>query len=88
MPLVVAVALVGPASAYLAMTPRFFVWWLFPVGWYLVAAVAIRRTKVLRELEKIKLTWPELKYSTAKGVLILHPSTPVIAPVDHRQLAS
>ena len=41
------------------------------------------RTKVLRELKKIKLAWPELKYSTAKGVLILHPSTPVIAPVDH-----
>ena len=26
MPLLVAAALVGPASAYLAMTPRFFVW--------------------------------------------------------------
>ena len=40
------------------------------------------RTKVLRELKKIKLAWPELKYSTAKGVLILYPSTPVIAPVE------
>ena len=46
------------------------------------------RTKVLRELKKIKLAWSELTYTTAPGVLILHPSTPVIAPVDHRQLAS
>ena len=42
-PLVVAAALVGPTSAYLALTPRFFVWGLFPVGVYLVAAVATRR---------------------------------------------
>ena len=33
------------------------------------------RYKVLRELKKIKLAWPELNYSTARGVLILHPST-------------
>ena len=46
------------------------------------------RTKVLRELKKIKLAWPSLNYATAAGVLILHPSTPVIAPVDQRQLAS
>ena len=46
------------------------------------------RTKVLRELKKIKLAWPGLNYTTAPGVLILHPSTPVIAPVDQRQLAS
>ena len=46
------------------------------------------RRKVLRELKKIKLAWPELNYTTAPGVLILSPSTPVIAPVDHRQLAS
>ena len=31
------------------------------------------RTDCLRELKKIKLAWPELNYSTAKGVLILHP---------------
>ncbi len=43
MPLLVAAALVGPASAYLALSPRFFVWGLFPVGGYLVAAVAILR---------------------------------------------
>ena len=44
------------------------------------------RTKVLRELKKIKLAWPELNYSTALGVLILHPSTPSIAPVNQGQL--
>lgn len=42
-PLLAAAALVAPASAYLALTPRFFVWGLFPVGVYLVAAVATRR---------------------------------------------
>ena len=31
-PLLVAAALVGPTSAYLALTPGFFVWGLFPVG--------------------------------------------------------
>ena len=46
------------------------------------------RTKCLRELKKIKLAWPGLNYATALGVLILHPSTPVIAPSDHPQLAS
>ena len=39
------------------------------------------RTKVLRELKKIKLAWTGLNYSTAPGVLILLPSTPAIAPV-------
>ena len=38
------------------------------------------RTKCLRELNKIKLAWPELNYATAKGVLILLPSTPAIPP--------
>ena len=46
------------------------------------------RSEVLRELQKIKLSWPGLNYSTAPGVLILHPSTPAIPPSDHRQLAS
>ena len=46
------------------------------------------RYKVLRELKKIKLAWPKLNYTTAPGRLILHPSTPTIAPSDHRQLAS
>ena len=46
------------------------------------------RTKCLRELKKIKLAWPELNYSTAPGVLILHPSTPAIAPLNQGQLGS
>ena len=46
MPLLVAAVLVGPTSAYLALTPRFFVWGLFPVGVYLVAAVATRRNHI------------------------------------------
>ena len=46
------------------------------------------RRKVLRELKKIKLAWPGLNYTTAPGVLILHPSTPAIPPVDQGQLAS
>ena len=36
--------------------------------------------EVLRELKKIKIAWPELNYTTAPGVLILHPSTPAIPP--------
>ena len=36
------------------------------------------RRQALRELKKIKLAWPELNYTTAPGVLILHPSTPII----------
>ena len=39
------------------------------------------RTDCLRELKKIKLAWPGLNYTTAKGVLILLPSTPKITPV-------
>ena len=46
------------------------------------------RYKVLRELKKIKLAWPGLNYTTAKGVLILHPSTPAIPPSEQHQLAS
>ena len=46
------------------------------------------RRKVLRELKKIKLAWPELNYSTAPGLLILHPSTPAIAPLNQGQLNS
>ena len=36
------------------------------------------RKECLRELKKIKTAWPDLKYATAKGVLILSPSTPAI----------
>ena len=46
------------------------------------------RYKVLRELKKIKLAWPELNYTTAPGVLILHPSTPAITPLNPGQLTS
>ena len=46
-------------------------------------AVQDFRRKVLRELKKIKLAWPDLNYTTAPGVLILHPSTPAIAPLSH-----
>ena len=44
------------------------------------------RYKVLRELQKIKLAWPKLNYSTARGVLILHPSKPAVAPAKQLQL--
>ena len=46
------------------------------------------RRNVLRELKKIKLAWPGLNYSTPPGVLVLHPSTPAIAPVGQAQLTS
>ena len=51
-------------------------------------AVQKFRLKVLRELKKIKLAWPELNYTTVPGLLILHPSMPAIPPSDHPQLAS
>ena len=44
------------------------------------------RRKVLRELKKIKIAWPDINYATAAGVLILLPSTPPIAPSDQGQL--
>ena len=44
-------------------------------------AVQNFRRRILRELKKIKLAWPELNYTTAPGVLILLPSTSTIAPV-------
>ena len=46
------------------------------------------RYEILRELKKIKIAWPGLNYSTGKGVLILHPSTPAIAPLNQGQLTS
>ena len=39
------------------------------------------RYKVLRELKKIKLAWPELNYTTPPGLLILYPSVPHISPI-------
>ena len=38
------------------------------------------RQSVLRELKKIKLAWPDLNYGTARGALILYPSSPHIPP--------
>ena len=46
-------------------------------------AVRSFREKALRELKKIKLAWPSLNYSTARGVLILSPSPPAIPPIKH-----
>ena len=46
------------------------------------------RRQALRELKKIKLAWPSLNYTTPPGVLILHPSTPTIAPLNQGQLGS
>ena len=43
------------------------------------------RKDCLRELKKIKLAWPGLNYATAKGVLILSPSKPAIAPTTAPQ---
>ena len=51
-------------------------------------AVQNFRRRILRELKKIKLAWPKLNYTTAPGLLILHPSTPTIAPSDQSQLES
>ena len=45
------------------------------------------RCKALRELKKIKLAWPELRYTTATGVLILLPSKPSIPPTQQLRLA-
>ena len=39
------------------------------------------RHDYLRELAKIKLAWPDLRYQTPYGVLLLFPSMPVIRPV-------
>ena len=49
-------------------------------------AVQNFRRRILREMKKIKLGWPELTYSTAPGLLILHPSIPAIAPRNQGQL--
>ena len=49
-------------------------------------AVQNFRRRILRELKKIKLAWPDLNYATAPGLLILHPSTPTIAPLNQGQL--
>ena len=48
-----------------------------------VAQQAFRRD-CLRELKKIKIAWPDLHYTTAKGALILSPSPPRIPPSQLR----
>ena len=45
-------------------------------------AVGNFRTKVLREFKKIKTAWPDLNYTTARGVLILAPSVPAIPAAE------
>ena len=42
------------------------------------------RAKCLRELKKIKRSWPDLHYQTVKGALILKPSPPRIPPMPLR----
>ena len=44
------------------------------------------RKDCLRELTKIKTAWSGLNYTTATGVLILHPSRPAIAPAGQFSL--
>ena len=44
------------------------------------------RKDCLRELKKIKTSWPSLNYATAKGVLILYPSPPSILPAQRNLL--
>ena len=46
------------------------------------------RADCLREFIKIKTAWPALNYSTAKGVLILHPSKPAIPPTQQIRRAT
>ena len=45
------------------------------------------RTDCLRELTKIRVAWPDLNYSTGKGVLVLWPSKPAVPPTPHLQFA-
>ena len=53
--------------------------WVYPDKAKDKVTVQNFRRKVLRELKKIKTAWPDLHYTTAKGVLILSPSKPAIA---------
>ena len=46
------------------------------------------RKDCLRELKKIKAAWPDLNYTTAKGLLILSPSKPSIAPTEQLSLVN
>ena len=42
------------------------------------------RRDCLRELKKIKHSWPDLHYRMVKGALLLSPSPPAIAPSQLR----
>ena len=42
------------------------------------------RTECLRELRKIQLAWPGLKYGIGKGILILRPSKPSVPRLETR----
>ena len=44
------------------------------------------RRKILRELKKIKMAWPELNSTTALGVLIFSPSKPTMLTGQHLSL--
>ena len=46
------------------------------------------RKDCLRELKKIKAAWPDLNYTTAKGLLILSPSKPSIPPEEQLSLVN
>lgn len=43
------------------------------------------RKNCLRELVKIHTAWPEFRYSTAKGHLVLFPSRPLISPTKGKE---
>ena len=44
------------------------------------------RRKVLRELKKIQIAWPDLNYATAPGVLILSPSVSAVPSAEQLRL--
>ena len=46
------------------------------------------RADCLRELQKIKRSWPDLHYHTVTGALVLSPSPPRIAPSQLRLVNS
>ena len=45
-------------------------------------AVMNFRVEALRELEKLRVAWPELDYELVRGALILNPSVSRIPPVN------
>ena len=51
-----------------------------PGSWSPGRSVKDFRRDVLRELGKIRIAWPQLSYSTPKGLLVLRPSPPRVSP--------